>query len=74
MDCGRLLNDAKRNRVVFDVLTAIDPSLQVDATNHLGGHSVISVQRMLRRFRLITLLVVQRGLLLNEFDFSRAVR
>ena len=42
--------------------------------NHLGGHSVISVQRMLRRFRLITLLVVQHGLLLNEFDFSRAVR
>jgi hypothetical protein len=29
---------------------------------------------MLRRFRLITLLVVQHGLLLNEFDFSRAVR
>jgi hypothetical protein len=29
---------------------------------------------MLRRLRLITLLVVQHGLLLNEFEFSRAVR
>ena len=73
MDGGGLLNDARRNRDVFDMRMPIRPGLQMYATNHVGSHFVISVQRMLHRLRLITVSRPTR-LLLNKFDFSRAVR